>query len=189
MHFEFYPQVIRWGPVNSDCTHSACGPCGPWVPLLFLRDWGVGGGGRGREVRCTATLAPCMLECVFGIASQCNRECSRGSKTGTVCHIAYAASMLMFPERQSSRSGGKLPTWDHAKVCSWDELGWCMHVISTHGAWRHAGAQFLLPSVLNFSLIKLFVWVVCRTDCLFFLICACHPCAGAMLIFSLSFKF
>ena len=164
-------------------------PLRPLGAPFVLARLGVGGGGRGREVRCTATLAPCMLECVFGIASQCNRECSQGSKTRTVCHIAYAASMLMFPERQSSRSGGKLPTWDHAKVCSWDELGWCMHVISTHGAWRHAGAQFLLPSVLNFSLIKLFVWVVCRTDCLFFLICACHPCAGAMLIFSLSFKF
>ena len=28
-----------------------------------------------------------------------------------------------------------------------------------------------------------------RKDCLHFSICACHPCAGAMLIFSVSFQF
>ena len=32
-------------------------------------------------------------------------------------------------------------------------------------------------------------WASCRKNCLHFSICACHPCAGAMLILSVSFQF
>ena len=39
-----------------------------------------------------------------------------------------------------------LPSFDqHDKVACRGESGWCSDMTSTHGAWRHAEVQFLLP--------------------------------------------
>ena len=41
-----------------------------------------------------------------------------------------------------------LPSFDqHDKVACRGESGWCSDMTSTHGAWRHAEVQFLLPGV------------------------------------------
>ena len=45
------------------------------------------------------------------------------------------------------------------------------------------------PDVGAWALTRATLWVLCETkNVLHFSICACHPCAGAMLIFSVSFQ-
>ena len=59
------------------------------------------------------------------------------------------------------------------------------HGSSTFGAfWKHCSPEEVSPCANRCC-----PWRVAVANCLHLSICACHPCAGAMLIFSVPFKF
>ena len=63
-------------------------------------------------------------------------------------------------------------------------------ILAQGTSWAVAVTQaFFLEGVRFPPTTDLLLRMVAQKNCLHFSICACHPCAGAMLIFSVSFQF